>query len=364
MTSIRRNAAIVVAALTVLLALWLRYETAMHEITGAASSCSLSEIFDCDAVQASEYAKVMGVSLSTWGAAGNLILLLWLVGSRRGGATLLAAAGALATFNLLAAGYALYLSWFELETFCLYCAGMQLGSLALFVLIVPRTLPARERLRPRALAFGGFLAAGILLLALAGESYAAQRTGLLRLFAQPGGQAMRLDISDTMTLGDPSTPISVVIFFDFGCPHCNACYDKAAYLAEKYPDKVHFRFKHFPLDRSCNPELDGTAHPAACLAAAAGQAAAGLGKSEEALEYLFENRRFGFTPDILDGLGKKLGVPAERWIGLRTAAAMKKLVARDIDDGNLLDLAYVPAVFVKGRFTDANLLVETVETLK
>lgn len=364
MSPTRRNAAIVVAALTTLLAFWLRYEAALHEITGAASSCRFSETFDCDAVQASEYAKFLGVSLSTWGGAGNLILLAWLVASRRGGATLLTAAGALATFNLLAAAITLYLSWFELGTFCLYCTGMQLGSLALFVLIVPRAVPLRESLQPRALAFATLLAAGILLLALAGESYAAQRTRLLRLFEQPGGQAMRLDISDTMTLGDPASPLSVVIFFDFGCPHCNACYDKAVYLAKKYPDKVHFRFKHFPLDRSCNPELDGTAHPAACLAAAAGQAAADLGHDEAALAYLFENRKFGFTPDILDGLGKELAVPADTWTALRKAPATSNLVARDIDDGNILDLAYVPVVYVNGRFIDANSLVETIEQLK
>ena len=122
-------------------------------------ACRLSAKFDCDAVQASSYAKVFDVPLSVWGAAGNLILLVWLVASRRAG-TLLVAAGALAAFNLLASLYTMYVSWFELETFCLYCSGMQLGSILLAVLVVPpalRTLGTDVEAR---LAYGSVLALG------------------------------------------------------------------------------------------------------------------------------------------------------------------------------------------------------------
>ncbi len=125
MSKARRNAALAVAGLVVLLALILRWETAEHEITGEASRCAISQAVDCDKVQASSYSKVLGVPLAIWAAVGHLILIGWLLAGR------IVLAGILAAFNLLLALFLAYVSFFKIGAVCLFCSGMQLGILVL-----------------------------------------------------------------------------------------------------------------------------------------------------------------------------------------------------------------------------------------
>ena len=104
----RRNATVAVAGIVVLLALVLRWESAGHEITGEASRCALSEAVDCDKVQASSYAKVLGVPLSVWAAVGHLILIGLVLTGR------LVLAGMLVVLNLLLALFLAYVSFFRI----------------------------------------------------------------------------------------------------------------------------------------------------------------------------------------------------------------------------------------------------------
>ncbi|MHC4547479.1 MAG: vitamin K epoxide reductase family protein [Planctomycetota bacterium] len=364
MSRTRSHLAVGLALLTAVLALVLRFETARHEATGRASSCRWSERVDCDLVQASAYAKVFGVSLSTWGAAGSLVLVAWLIGARRLGPTLLVGAGALAAFNFLVALLTAYLSWFELGAVCLYCSAMQLSIVAVAVVVVPAALRARSAgLRREPALLGGLIGALILGLAVAGDSYASRRAELLQLYTRPQGNALRSDLSDVAQLGNPTADISVVIFFDFGCPRCDECYRKARYLLRKHPDQLHFVFKNWPLDRACNPTLSSTQHPASCRAALAGLAAQRLGHGAGALAYLFDKRTEGFSWPVIEGLARSLDVPWQEFETVFQSPEMRYLLARDVVEGNALRLDGVPTAWINGRLIDASRLVERVERL-
>jgi len=363
MTPARTGIAAAVAVLTIAAAVVLRWESAHHEITGAASSCVISEKVDCDRVQASSYAKVLGVSLSTLGAAALLVLLVWLLAGRRS-PTLLVAAGALALFNLAFALYTAYVSWFVLGAVCLYCTAMQAGIVVLAALVVPPAWRSLGRgLEPRPACFGGIAGVLVLLLAVSGDAYASQRAGLLRLFHQPAGDALRLDVSDALVIGDPETPLPVLVFFDFGCPICKKCFAAAVKLQAEYPDEVHFVFKHFPLEKECNEALDRTANHNACRAAFAGQAASELGGTLPAMHYLFSKQGDGFTRRVIAELGEKLGETEKQWTSRLASESVKSLVERDIAEGNGLELYGVPTVYINGRYTEANYMVPRIKKL-
>jgi uncharacterized membrane protein/predicted DsbA family dithiol-disulfide isomerase len=357
----RLLAAAFTAGAAVLVALVLRFETARHEVTGKASSCAINETLDCDRVQSSSWSKVLGVSLSAWGAAGNLVLLLWLLGAPRS-PTLFRAAGALALLNLLAGLFYAYVSWFVIGALCLYCTAMQVLGLVLAVLVVPPALRARDP-GPRAapLLRGAVAAFAVLGLAAAGDAYATDRAQLLRLFERPPDAAIRVDVADSLLLGDPATPLSVLLYVDFGCPRCRACYHMALDLLKKHPRDVHFLFKHWPLDRECNAELRDTAKPGTCLAARAAQAAALRGGDGKALKYLFGLN--SFFPALLADLGRLIGVPEAEWKELLHSRRVADLVARDVAEGNALNLAGVPGVFINGHPTDPARLAPRVERL-
>lgn len=364
MSPARYRAALAVALATALVALLLRYESARHEATGKASSCHIGESgkFDCDAVQTSAYAKVMGVSLATWGALGALTLFLWVLASRRE-PLLLVAAGAAAAASVCVVVYTAVVSWGLLGKICLYCSAMQAGFLAFAVLVVPPAWKARASLPRRPLLLGGTIAGILLALALSGEAYATEHARLQRMFVGAGGKGLRLDVSDTLVLGDPTTRISVVLFFDFGCPACRAFEKEAAELVKKYPDSVHFRLKHYPLDRDCNQKLPEVLHPAACRAAVAGQAAQGLGLDAQAVPLIFGHQDDGFGPLVLRRIGEELGVPEAKWAQALASPEAKALVERDIAEGNALGLKQVPVAYVNGRPVDTARIAQTIAKL-
>ncbi len=357
----RYRAAIAVALLTAVVALVLRYESARYEATGAASTCSKLGS-DCDAVQTSDYAKVMGVSLATWGALGAVLLLVMLLESRREPALLLVA-GALAAFAVLVVPYTAFTSWVKLKKFCLYCSVMQAGFLALAVLVVPAAWRARALLPRRPLLLCGAIAAILFALARSGEAYASERIRLKRLFAPSSGKGMRLDVSDTLLLGDPKTRVEVVLFFDFGCEFCRACCAKAAELVRKYPRCVHVWLKHYPLERECNATLAKTVHHTACRGAVAGQAAQALRLDARAVEVLFGYQEDHFGKPVVARIGEDLGVPAATWAELVASPKTKAIVDRDIAEGNALQLPHVPVAYVNGRAVDTARLGDTIGQL-
>lgn len=363
MSPSRYRAALAVALVTALVALFLRIESARHAATGVASSCQIggSDKFDCDAVQTSAYASVMGVSLATWGALAAATFFAWLLASRRA-PSLLVLTGAAAALAVGAVVYTAVVSWAVLGKVCIYCTVMQAGFLAFAALVVPPAWRARASVPRRPLVLAATVAGVLLVLARSGEAYAAERVRLHRIFA-PSGKGLRLDVSDTLVIGDPATPVSVVLFLDFGCSACKRCSLKAAELAKKYPSCVHFRIKHHPLEKDCNRQLPETVHVAACRAAVAGQAAQSLGLDAKAVPLLFDRQEDGFGILVLRRIGEELGVPAATWAEALASPTAEALVARDVAEGNALGLREVPTAFVNGRWVDAARIEQTIEKL-
>jgi uncharacterized membrane protein len=326
----------------VLLALVLRWESAQHTITRLASRCAISEAIDCDKVQASSYASVLGVSLAVWAAVGHLILIGWLLAGR------LVLAGVLAVFNLLLALFLAYVSFVEIGAVCLYCSGMQLGILALAILVVPMARKAK----PGGLALPALLAGLFVFLGFTGEAYARERSNLLRETHLPDVGQLRMDVVGSPILGNPTTPNSALLFLDFGCPVCKACYAKAAGLVRRFPQRIHFIIKHYPLDGTCNKYEPGEFHRGACNAASTSSAAAffGLGHGSRAVHELMQMSP-DFLPVALDRLGK-VTLRAKDW-NWKSAPAIRT-VLRDIEDGRALKISSVPQGFLNGRPRDPN----------
>ena len=123
------------------------------------------------------------------------------------------------------------------------------------------------------------IATVLLGLAVAGEAYAINRTALLHQYRMPAHAELRVDVAGAPVIGDPSTPLSGLLFVEFGCPYCAEAYRRARGLVRRYPEKFHFFVKQFPLDRTCNPKLPATTHRGSCEAAVASAAATLGGKA-------------------------------------------------------------------------------------
>ena len=146
----------------------------------------------------------------------------------------------------------------------------------------------------------------------------------------------------SLSFGSDQAPITVVEFSDFQCSACQ----KAAFLfhavKKRYRDKLRFVFKNYPLDRSCNPSLPQTIHPAACEAALLAFCAHSQKKFEEVYETLFNfQQQFvsGKLFSLLEGKGMTACSSAE-WM---------PFLEKDIQEAESLGVKATPTFFINGH---------------
>jgi protein-disulfide isomerase len=146
----------------------------------------------------------------------------------------------------------------------------------------------------------------------------------------------------------PSNGASVVIvkFNDYQCPPCGQTFREykpiLAKLQQKYPGKIAFMTRDFPLDPECNTM--GGPHPSGCEAAVAVRLAREKGKAAEMEDYLFANQP-AFTRDFIkQGVASVAGVTD---YDVRYEKTLE-LVKGDIAQGVQLGVKGTPTFFMNG----------------
>src|SRR5271170_3375957 len=81
--------------------------------------------------------------------------------------------------------------------------------------------------------------------------------------------------------GSEHARVTLIEYGDFECPSCKVAVTTPKLLLERFPNKIRFIFRHFPVQE---------AHPHAMLAAEAAEAAAAQGKFWRMYHLLFDNQ--------------------------------------------------------------------------
>src|SRR5258708_17891357 len=89
--------------------------------------------------------------------------------------------------------------------------------------------------------------------------------------------------------GPADSPLTLVEYGDYQCPHCGAAYPVVKQLQKTLGKKLRFIFRNFPLTQ---------AHPYAMIAAEAAEAAGLLGKFWPMHDVIYENQD-QLSPDTL-----------------------------------------------------------------
>jgi protein-disulfide isomerase len=89
-----------------------------------------------------------------------------------------------------------------------------------------------------------------------------------------------IDATDHV-LGEPHAPVELVEFGDFECPNCKQAAPAVKLLLDRFPGRIRFAFRHFPLEE---------VHPHALLAAETAEIAAAQGKFWPMHDLLFEHQ--------------------------------------------------------------------------
>jgi protein-disulfide isomerase len=157
--------------------------------------------------------------------------------------------------------------------------------------------------------------------------------------------------ADDHIVGPDRATITLLAYCDFECPYCGRAYPIIKRLRGRFPDRLRFVFRHFPLVRK---------HPYAQQAAEAAEAADAQGRFWAMHDLLFEHQE-DLEEDDLFAYAEALGLDLERFGRDRADRRVAMRVSRDVESGRRNGVSGTPMFFLNGsRHTDEETLEDLV----
>ncbi len=159
----------------------------------------------------------------------------------------------------------------------------------------------------------------------------------------------KLDVSRSPFQGPRDAPITVASYSDFMCPFCR---DLAVGLKSYLPttgNQVKSVYKHFPLDKTCNPSLGSTVHPGACDLALAGICAEESGRFWDFHDKVFARRWDRATREDVLKIGASVGLEGPKLAACMDSAATRGRLLKDVEEAARVGVGSTPTVLVNGR---------------
>ena len=366
-----------------------------HGFAAAPSFCHINAHLNCEAVNTSEWSVFFGLPVASYGLFLYSLLLVGSLATSSAGRTL-----SLSTWSAITLLISCVASLFSVVLFgiseliigalCLMCLGSYivnflilgvvwrtgwrgqvLGGLKTGVIesvrllgIVFGVLSAPESMRPWRVRVVSILVvlSGIvsaLLPSVLFQWYAAEEMiegDPVEAWSMSPLTSHNLEVGKgafgDYSLGNPNAPIQIVEFADYECPACKMMHEIMKGLLERYQGKYYFVFKNYPLDKSCNPEMEHELHEFACSAAYFSRCAGEQGKFWEANTILFlrdaEKGELKQESLLTDG-SKELGLDEAAARACMDSGRYRDVILRDIKAGSAAGLQGTPSVWVNGK---------------
>ncbi|MBI9084009.1 MAG: thioredoxin domain-containing protein [Desulfobacterales bacterium] len=157
-------------------------------------------------------------------------------------------------------------------------------------------------------------------------------------------QVYRVDLVHEILLeglpikGPEDAPVTIAVFSDYQCPYCARMDGFLQQVMARYPGKIRFVMKHFPLP----------SHKYARQASLAALAANRQGKFWAFHEALFKHYK-EIDDKKIEEIAKGLGLDLDRWHKDMDGPAIEATIDRDLENGNRIGVGGTPTVFVNGK---------------
>jgi protein-disulfide isomerase len=142
--------------------------------------------------------------------------------------------------------------------------------------------------------------------------------------------------------GSEHARVTVVEYGDFECPSCKVAATTAKLLLERFPNRIRFVFRHFPVQE---------AHPHALMAAEASEAAAAQGKFWAMYDVLFQNQAHLKDRD-LHRYAADLGLDMARYTAEMDDHIYLQKVREHVEGARRCHIRATPTFFVDGVVQD------------
>jgi len=142
--------------------------------------------------------------------------------------------------------------------------------------------------------------------------------------------------------GSEHARVTLLEYGDFECPSCKVAVQTPKLLLERFPNKIRFIFRHFPLEQ---------AHSHALMAAEASEAAAAQGKFWPMHDMLYQNQTRLKDKDLHHYAGE-LGLDLARYTAEMDDHIYLQKVREHADGGRRSHIRATPTFFIDGAVHD------------
>jgi protein-disulfide isomerase len=150
--------------------------------------------------------------------------------------------------------------------------------------------------------------------------------------------------------GPANARITLVEFSDFQCPYCGKASQQIAAILKAYPNDVKLIFKQYPLD----------IHPQALISAQASLAAHAQGKFWQLHDLMFANRS-QLSAGAIHFWAQSIGLDMKKFDADVQSPAIKKTVAKDLEDGEKAGVEGTPTVYIDGQRYNGDLELDKIK---
>jgi protein-disulfide isomerase len=157
-----------------------------------------------------------------------------------------------------------------------------------------------------------------------------------------GPDVKPVDVADSPSRGPADAPVTIVVWSDFGCPHCKHAMPLLDKVFERHAPRVRLVHKFYPLRQ----------HVHSGPAARAAIAAQNQGRYWEMEHLLFENQDAQDDGD-LDRYARELKLDLKRFHADMDSPRTAKIITRDHDDAERAGLNGTPHILINGRAFDS-----------
>lgn len=158
--------------------------------------------------------------------------------------------------------------------------------------------------------------------------------------ADPVRRAEPIAVGPTVAAPTGRWKVILVAFVDLQCPHCHEMHLALQKLVASRRD-VRVIYRNYPLDHTCNPNVERTGRALACDGAKA------LVCAGERTPLVLDLMDQGEALDraAIVGAGPRHGVSASRWLACLESPATAETLADQVAEGELLGIEGTPTVY-------------------
>lgn len=345
------------------------------------SFCAISDLVNCDLVEASSYSSIGSIPIAGLGLLYYVFIFLLAVVARYSMGfkkPTVAFAWWCSVASLFFTAYMAYVSVVLLNVFCLTCVGMYASNILIFVSLYlamgmplsdgknflwgyPATFFTRKKMgidfMPKvgihlliaAVIFG----IGMIFIASASKNIQKlsdeQISEAVENFNRQSGYDLKVDKDSTPLWGTKGAPVTFVEFSDYRCPFCRqAAFMVKPFLTE-YKKNVEYYFINYPLDSECNHYVQHQMHPGACLAARAALCANKAGRFWDYHDELFRETG-NIDNKLVLKIAGKLNLNTDDFATCLGSAEVDRKLKEDIETARKIYITGTPSIFLNSRY--------------